>query len=123
MAAVPEVKTLTTRDPNIGIEGYKSLQKVLGRLDQSVHFVVARLAERGQSALAGRVAALLRGARQLERHIVVVQEASCWDDRVVERLQAEMQQPVRLTMLRLAGLRELIAGAYDAAAEDLSRGA
>jgi hypothetical protein len=123
VVAVPEAKTLANRDLNIGVEGYTSLEKVLSRLDESLHFVVARTAERGNAALASRIGALLRGKRTVERHIMIVQDATCWDDRVVERLAAAAEQPVSLTVLRLAGLRELVAAAYKAAAENLTHGA
>jgi hypothetical protein len=121
--AVPEAKALANRDLNIGKKGYESLEKVLGRLDESLHFVIARLAEHGNAALAARVGALLRDPRTVERHIMLVQEASTWDDRVLERLAEVAAQPVHVTILRLSDLRTLVEAAYDAAAEDLGRGA
>lgn len=121
--AVPEAKTLANRNLDIGKEGWDSLEKVLSRLDESLHFVIARLAERGSPALAARVGALLRGARTIERHIMLVQEQSSWDDRELQRLSEVATQPVHVTTLRLVGLRELVAAAYDAAAKDLAHGA
>ncbi len=121
--AVPEAKTLANRDLNIGKEGYDSLEKVLSRMDQSLQFVIAVLDARGNATLAARVGTLLRGERTIERHIMLVHEKSCWDDRVLERLSEVATQPVHVTVLRLGGLRALVAAAYDAAAEDLARGA
>lgn len=78
-------------------------------MDESLHFVIARLAERGSAALAARVATLLRGQRTIERHIMLVQDESRWDDRELERLSEVATRPVHVTMLRLTGPRELVA--------------
>lgn len=78
--AVPEVKTRASRDNRVGSEAYDSLEKVLDRLDESIHFLMARCSDRGQVFLARRLGALLREPerRRVERHMLFVHDAASW---------------------------------------------
>jgi hypothetical protein len=121
VVAVPEVKTRTRRQLNVGLEATSSLDAVLERLPSSIMFVVARLAEQG-SALASHVGRLLREADlEIQRHIVLVHDDDSWDDRILERLAEAKSDHTRVTVIRLRGLASLVEDAYAAAADDPSR--
>ncbi|MEU3907938.1 Hachiman antiphage defense system protein HamA [Streptomyces goshikiensis] len=115
--AVPEVKTRAYRDHKVGSEAYDSLEKVLGRLDESIHFLMARCSDRGQVFLARRLGALLRdpGRRQVERHMLFVHDAKTWKEDIVAGLGAKVTQRTELTVVKIEGLRDFIGRVYDAA--------
>ncbi|MFZ3491791.1 hypothetical protein ACODT5_00870 [Streptomyces sp. 5.8] len=115
--AVPEVKTRASRDNRVGEEAYDSLEKVLGRLDESITFLMARCNERGQVFLARRLGALLRepGRRQVERHMLFVHDAKTWKEDIVAGLGAKVTQRTELTVVKIEALREFIGRVYDAA--------
>ena len=121
VVAVLEAKTRTTRDLAIGVEAYSQLQTTLrDGLGQAITFVAARLAERNP-ALATRILVLLNGACVIERHIVLVYDEAAWDEKVIQRLRPLVLEESTATIIRLARLRQLVASAYCAAEEDVSR--
>jgi hypothetical protein len=71
VVALPEVKTRTSRQFDVGVEAHKNLEKRLARMPESITFVVAMLASRGIAGLACRVAVLLKVPYAVERHIVL----------------------------------------------------
>ncbi|MER7919055.1 MULTISPECIES: hypothetical protein [unclassified Streptomyces] len=115
--AVPEVKTRATRKKALGEEAYDSLEKVLGRLDESLAFAMNRCAERGQGFLARRLAALIRNPanRVVERHMLFVHDTDAWKDDVVELLVDKVTQPTELTVVKIDDLQAFVAGVYTAA--------
>jgi hypothetical protein len=116
--AVLEAKTRATRDLGIGAEAYTQLTTtVRDGLGQAITFVVARLAE-ANPALATRIAALLDGRRVIESHVVLVFDEARWDERVIERLRAAVNDDVATTVIRLPDLAALVHASYKAAAED-----
>jgi len=115
VVAVPEVKTRTSKRLNVAVDASKSLGQVLDELPSSVLFVVARLLEQ-RNALAGRIASLLDDGYAVERHIVLVHDDEEWDDRITERLADVEALPTKLTVLRLASLRDVVKKALIAAA-------
>jgi hypothetical protein len=115
IVAVPEVKTRTSKQLNLGVEANDSLNMVLERLSQSIAFVVARLNERN-SALTPHVAKLLGEADfEVQRQVVFVHEHGPWDDRILDRLAVATADPTRVTVIRLEGLAALVDDAYGAA--------
>ncbi|MGA5442244.1 Hachiman antiphage defense system protein HamA [Streptomyces griseoincarnatus] len=116
--AVPEVKTRATRKRELGKEAYDSLEKVLDRLDESIHFAMVRCAERNHQFLVRHLAGLLRNPRTervVERHMVFVHDASTWKDDVVDLLAGVVNQRTELTVVKIRGLQEFIARVYRAA--------
>jgi len=115
--AVPEVKTRATRKRDLGREAYDSLEKVLDRLDESLHFAMARCAERNQQFLVRRLAALLRrpAERVVERHMVFVHDAFVWKDDVVDLLADVVTQRTELTVVKIRGLKDFVTRVYQAA--------
>lgn len=115
--AVPEVKTRATRKRDLGKEAYDSLEKVLDRLDESLHFALARCAERNHQFLVRHLAALLRRPRErvVERHMVFVHDALVWKDDVVDLLADVVTQRTELTVVKIRGLKDFVARAYQAA--------
>jgi hypothetical protein len=118
--AVPEAKTHATRKKALGEEAYDSLEKVLGRLDESLAFAMNRCAERGQGFLARRLAALIRDPanRVVEWHMLFVHDTDTWKDDVVDLLAAKVTQPTELTVVKIDKLQSFVARVY-AAAEDV----
>ncbi|MFC8728201.1 Hachiman antiphage defense system protein HamA [Streptomyces bacillaris] len=115
--AVPEVKTRASRDNRVGEEAYNSLEKVLDRLDESIHFLMARCNDRGQVFLVRRLGALLRdpGRRQVERHMLFVHDARSWKEDIVAGLGAMVTQRTELTVVAIDDLKEFVGRVYDAA--------
>ncbi|MFG2489392.1 Hachiman antiphage defense system protein HamA [Streptomyces virginiae] len=115
--AVPEVKTRASRDNRVGEEAYDSLEKVLGRLDESIHFLMARCNDRGHTFLSRRLGALLReGApRRVERHMLFVHDAKSWKEDIVVGLGAKVIQRTELTVVKIDDLKEFVGRVYDAA--------
>ncbi|MFE4263403.1 Hachiman antiphage defense system protein HamA [Streptomyces sp. NPDC056883] len=115
--AVPEVKTRASRDNRVGNEAYDSLEKVFDRLDESIHFLMARCSERGQVFLARRLGALLRdpGHRQVERHMLFVHDAKSWKEDIVTGLGAKVTQRTELTVVKIDDLKDFVGRVYDAA--------
>ncbi|MFD7900589.1 Hachiman antiphage defense system protein HamA [Streptomyces sp. NPDC059743] len=115
--AVPEVKTRASRDNRVGSEAYDSLEKVLDRLDESIHFLMARCADRGQVFLARRLGALLRepGRRRVERHMLFVHDAASWKEDIVAGLGAKVTQRTELTVVKIDDLKEFVGRVYEAA--------
>lgn len=115
--AVPEVKTRATRKRDLGKEAYDSLEKVLDRLDESLHFALARCDARDKPFLVRHLAALLRcpEERVVERHMVFVHDAFVWKDDVVDVLAGLVTQRTELTVVKIRGLQDFIARAYQAA--------
>lgn len=119
--AVPEVKTRTTRKLDIGEEAVESLDKVLGRLSQSIWFVTQRL-HASNNILAKRIAPLIqRTDVDIRRHIVLVHDTATWSDEVLTRLAARVIEPTRVTVIRVPQLKDLIAEAYSAAETEPGR--
>lgn len=115
--AVPEVKTRATRKRALGTEAYDSLEKVLGRLDESLHFALVRCAERDHQFLVRHLAALLRRPQErvVERHMVFVHDAVVWKDDVVALLADVVTQRTELTVVKISGLQDFVARVYQAA--------
>ncbi|WP_406274944.1 DUF1837 domain-containing protein [Actinacidiphila glaucinigra] len=115
--AVPEVKTRATRKRDLGEEARDSLEKVLGRLDESLHFALARCAERDHQFLVRHLAGLLRrpNERVVERHMVFVHDALVWKDDVVDLLADVVTQRTELTVVKIRGLKDFVARVYQAA--------
>ncbi|MFG2563237.1 hypothetical protein [Streptomyces sp. NPDC048496] len=115
--AVPEVKTRATRKKALGQEAYASLEKVMDRLDESIHFAMARCSEAGPQFLAGHLAGLLRrpGHRVVERHMVFVHDTKTWKDDVVTLLAGVVQQRTELTVVKIPGLQDFVARVYKVA--------
>ncbi|MEV7427758.1 Hachiman antiphage defense system protein HamA [Streptomyces sp. NPDC091212] len=115
--AVPEVKTRASRDNRVGTEAYDSLEKVVGRLDESIHFLMAHCSNRGQVFLARRLGALLRpGApRRVERHMLFVHDAKSWKEDIVAGLSTKVTERTELTVVKIDDLKEFIGQVYDAA--------
>lgn len=115
--AVPEVKTRATRKRSLGKEAYDSLEKVLDRLDESLHFALVRCAERDHQFLVRHLAALLRRPRErvVERHMVFVHDARVWKDDVVDLLAGMVTQRTELTVVKIHGLKDFVARVYQAA--------
>jgi hypothetical protein len=115
--AVPEVKTRAYRDRKVGQEAYDSLEKVLVRLDESLHFALARCSERGHQFLVRHLAGLLRnpGQRVVERHMVFVHDDHTWKDDIVTMLAGLVTQPTELTVVKINGLKDFVARVYQAA--------
>jgi len=115
VVAVPEVKTRTTKRLDVAVDASTSLRQILDDLPSSVLFVVARLLEQG-NALAPRIARLLVDGYAVERHIVLVHDNEKWDDRITERLAIAENEATRLTVIRLANLKDVIEKAFAGAA-------
>ncbi|MFI7642972.1 hypothetical protein [Nonomuraea sp. NPDC049400] len=115
VVATPEVKTRLSKQLNVGVEAVASLQGVLDDLPSSLHFAAARLLDR-KIALGARLGALLVGPYRVERHIVLVQDDTGWDERIVERLAAQLTDPTEVSVIRLHDLRSMIGRAYTTAA-------
>jgi hypothetical protein len=116
---VPEVKTRTSKQLNLGVEANDSLNMVLERLSQSIAFVVARLNERN-SALTPHVAELLRETDfEVQRQVVFVHEHG--DDGILDRLAEATADQTCVTVIRLEGLAALVEDAYGAAEGASSR--
>ncbi|MFE3603393.1 hypothetical protein [Streptomyces sp. NPDC059142] len=115
--AVPEVKTRATRKRALGTEAHDSLEKVLVRLDESLHFALFRCAERDHQFLVRHLAALLRRPeeRVVERHMVFVHEALVRKDDVVALLADVVTQRTKLTVVKISGLQDFVARVYRAA--------
>ncbi|WP_331718347.1 Hachiman antiphage defense system protein HamA [Streptomyces sp. NBC_00624] len=115
--AVPEVKTRSTRKRDLGQEAYESLEKVMDRLDESLHFAMVRCSERGHPFLVGHLAGLLRRPRDrvVERHMVFVHDAGAWKEDVVTLLAKVVTQPTELTVVKVQDLKEFVARVYRAA--------
>ncbi|MFE4059457.1 hypothetical protein ACFXP3_24740 [Streptomyces sp. NPDC059096] len=115
--AVPEVKTRATRKRALGTEAHDSLEKVLGRLDESLHFALFRCAERDHQLLVRHLAALLRRPeeRVVERHMVFVHEALVRKDDVVALLADVVTQHTKLTVVKISGLQDFVARVHRAA--------
>jgi hypothetical protein len=115
--AVPEVKTRTTRKRDLGTEAYDSLEKVLDRLDESLHFALVRCDERNHQFLTRHLADLLRRPqnRKVERHMVFVHDADVWKEDVVTLLDDVVTQRTELTVVKISGLKDLVARVYQAA--------
>jgi hypothetical protein len=115
--AVPEVKTRATRKLDLGTEAYDSLEKVLVRLDESLHFALACCSMRGHSFLVRHLGNLLRHPQErvVERHMVFVHDAQVWKDDVVTRLAGVVTQRTELTVVKISGLKDLVARVYQAA--------
>ncbi|MEU9074525.1 hypothetical protein AB0D22_07560 [Kitasatospora sp. NPDC048538] len=115
--AVPEVKTRARRDLRVIAEAHESLEKVLGRLDESIRFLMVRCHERGQTFLSRRLAALLTppARRRVERHMVFVHDAKSWKPDIVDRLDALVTVRTRLTVVKVDALQDFVARVYDAA--------
>lgn len=115
--AVPEVKTRATRKRDLGKEAYDSLEKVLDRLDESIHFAMVRCAERNHPFLVRHLAGLLRQPKErvVERHMVFVHDALAWKDDVVDVLAGVVTQRTELTVVKIRSLQEFIARVFRAA--------
>lgn len=115
--AVPEVKTRATRKKALGEEAHVSLEKVLGRLDESLAFAMNRCAERRQSYLARRLAALISNpaGRVVERHMLFVHDTGTWKEDVVDLLADKVTQPTELTVVKIDDLQSFVARVYTAA--------
>lgn len=115
--AVPEVKTRATRKRDLGREAYDSLEKVLVRLDESIHFAMVRCAERDHQFLVRHLAGLLRRPRErvVERHMVFVHDALAWRDDVVDLLAGVVTQRTELTVVKIRHLQDFVARVYQAA--------
>lgn len=115
--AVPEVKTRATRKLDLGTEAYDSLEKVLDRLDESLHFALARCIERNHPFLVRHLGSLLRRPQErvVERHMVFVHDAQVWKDDVVTRLAELVTQRTELTVVKINGLKDFVARVYQAA--------
>ncbi|MDX3365020.1 SAVED domain-containing protein [Streptomyces sp. ME02-6987-2C] len=115
--AVPEVKTRATRKRDLGKEAYDSLEKVLDRLDESLHFALARCSERNHQFLVRHLAALVRRPRDrvVERHMVFVHDALVWKEDVVELLADVVTRRTELTVVKIRDLKDFVARAYRAA--------
>lgn len=123
VVAVPEVKTRATRDPRVAKGAYESLEKVLGRLDESIAFAMARCNDRGQAFLAKRLASLLAKPenRAVERHMLFVHDARAWKEDIVTLLSDLVTEPTSLTVVKIEELQEFIARVYTAAEVATSR--
>jgi hypothetical protein len=117
VVAVPEVKTRARRDRQVGQEAYESLEKVLDRLDESIHFAMVRCAERDHQFLVRHLAGLLRRPKErvVERHMVFVHDALAWKDDVVDLLAGVVTQPTELTVIKIHGLQAFVARVFEAA--------
>ncbi|MFJ2629951.1 Hachiman antiphage defense system protein HamA [Streptomyces sp. NPDC087532] len=115
--AVPEVKTRATRKRALGQEAYDSLEKVLDRLDESLHFAMVRCAERGHPFLVRHLAALLKNPkdRVVARHMVFVHDSSTWRDDVVTLLAEVVTKRTELTVVKIKQLQEFVVRVYEAA--------
>ncbi|MDN3356833.1 Hachiman antiphage defense system protein HamA [Actinomadura sp. DC4] len=115
--AVPEVKTRATRKLDLGLEAYDSLEKVLDRLDESLHFALARCAERNHQFLVRNLADLLRRPKErvVERHMVFVHDTLAWKDEIVDRLADKVTHRTELTVVKISGLQDFVARVYQAA--------
>lgn len=117
IVAVPEVKTRANRDRDVAKEAHQSLEKVLGRLDESIAFAMARCNDRGQTFLAKRLAGLLAKPeyRTVERHMLFVHDARAWKDDIVTLLSAVVTEPTSLTVVKIEELKDFVAKVYAAA--------
>ncbi|WP_432163944.1 Hachiman antiphage defense system protein HamA [Streptomyces tendae] len=115
--AVPEVKTRATRKLDLGLEAYDSLEKVLDRLDESLHFALVRCAERNHQFLVRHLAGLLRRPKErvVERHMVFVHDAVAWKDEIVDRLADKVIHRTELTVVKIRRLQDFVARVYQAA--------
>ncbi|MFE3739409.1 hypothetical protein [Streptomyces sp. NPDC059134] len=115
--AVPEVKTRATRKRALGTEAHDSLEKVLVRLDESLHVALFRCAERDHQFLVRHLAALLRRPeeRVVERHMVFVHEALVRKDDVVALLADVVTRRTKLTVVKISGLQDFVARVHRAA--------
>ncbi|MFB7782192.1 Hachiman antiphage defense system protein HamA [Streptomyces vinaceus] len=115
--AVPEVKTRATRKLDLGLEAYDSLEKVLDRLDESLHFAMVRCAERDHQFLVRHLAGLLRHPKErvVERHMVFIHDADAWKDEIISRLVSKVTHRTELTVVKIRGLQEFVARVYQAA--------
>lgn len=117
VVAVPEVKTRADRDRGVAKDANVSLEKVLGRLDESIAFAMARCNDRGQVFLAKRLAGLLAEPknRSVERHMLFVHDAGAWKDDIVTLLSDVVTEPTSLTVVKIEELKNFIARVYAAA--------
>ncbi|MFD4588934.1 hypothetical protein [Streptomyces sp. NPDC058434] len=117
VVAVPEVKTRATRDRQVGREAHESLEKVIDRLDESIHFAMVRCMDHGHQFLTRHLAGLLRSDqdRVVERHMVFVHDAAAWKDDVVTILAEVVNDPTELTVVKIDNLKEFVARVYQAA--------
>ncbi|WP_431929911.1 hypothetical protein [Nonomuraea jabiensis] len=115
VVATPEVKTRLNKQLNVGVEAVASLQGVLDDLPSSLQFAAARLLDR-KIALGARLMTLLVAPYRVERHIVLVQDDAAWDERIVDRVAAQLTDRTEMSVIRLRDLRSMIGRAYSAAA-------
>jgi hypothetical protein len=115
--AVPEVKTRSTKNLDVGKEAHKSLNITLRTLDASLDFIVTQLVERGNAALGTRLFRLIANPdKVIERHVVVVHDDDAWDDRILDRLGEVVEDPTEATVILMKSLWDRITATYAAAA-------
>ncbi|MBR7826625.1 hypothetical protein KDK95_09940 [Actinospica sp. MGRD01-02] len=114
VVAAPEVKTRTSKRLGIGEEAAVSLESAIATLPSAIQFAAARLLEAGHAAIGSRIMMLLAADYVLERHIVLVHDEDLWDERIVSRTDAAVREKTDATVIRVKGLKDTIASAYDA---------
>jgi len=120
---VVEVKTRATRKRQLGEEAHESLEKVLGRLNESLTFVLARCSERQQQFLVSQLGSLLRDPDHpvVARHMVFVHDTDAWEDDVVDLLVEKVTDPTELMVVKIDGLQGFVSRVFGAAESAFSQ--
>lgn len=116
--AVSEVKTRTGKVASIAADAAEQLADAVDDLALSLSYIDRRLTEQGKYALADRVIALLdpQARYGLDKHIFVVTDVNTLHDDALDRLeQADCNKDLAASIVLIAGLKDVIAGSYDAA--------
>jgi hypothetical protein len=116
--AVSEVKTRTGKVASIAADAAEQLVKAVDDLALSLSYIDRRLTEQGKHALADRIVALLdpQVRYRLDKHVFVVTDVDTLHDDTLDRLeQADVDKDLAASIVLIAGLKDVIAGSYDAA--------
>ncbi|HUZ81328.1 MAG TPA: Hachiman antiphage defense system protein HamA [Gaiellaceae bacterium] len=116
--AVSEVKTRTGKVASIAADAAEQLADAVDDLALSLSYIDRRLTEQGKHALADRVIALLdpQARYQLDKHVFVVTDVETLHDDALDRLeQADVDKDLAASIVLIAGLKDVIAGSYEAA--------
>lgn len=116
--AVSEVKTRTDKVASIAADAAEQLADAVSDLALSLSYIDRRLTEQGKHALADRVIALLdpQARYHLDKHVFVITDTDTLHDDALDRLErADCDKDLAASIVLIAGLKEVIAGSYDAA--------
>lgn len=116
--AVAEVKTRTGKVASIAVDAAKQLADAVDDLALSLSYIDRRLTEQRRHALADRVVALLdpQARYQLDKHVFVITDVNALHEDTLDRLeQVDGDKDLNASIVLIAGLKEVIAGSYDAA--------